>query len=151
MFFLPISIRLCLYTSLLPQSVRLFALLSSDAVPFCFRFRSLARSRLDYSCSISALIRSFSHVDGLFGPVATLLHFGSRMISLTHQLPSDQTGTMWLVVLGWDHRNHDHAIKVWQIYIYIYTYIHTNTKWLHCMISSLTLRCSAINTQPAAT
>ena len=42
-----------------------FALLSSDAVPFCFHFCSLARSRLDCSCSISALAQSFSHVDHL--------------------------------------------------------------------------------------
>ena len=31
------------------------ALLSSDAVSFCFRLRSLARSRFDCFCSISAL------------------------------------------------------------------------------------------------
>ena len=47
-----------------------FALLSSDAVSLCFSFRSLARSRLDCSRSISALTRSFSHVDRLLvGPV----------------------------------------------------------------------------------
>ena len=45
-----------------------FALLSSDAVSLCFRLRSLARSRFDCFCSISALGRSFSHVDRLLLP-----------------------------------------------------------------------------------
>ena len=43
-----------------------FALLSSDAMSL----RSLARSRLDCSCPILALARSFTHVDRLLlGPV----------------------------------------------------------------------------------
>ena len=47
-----------------------FALLSSDAVSLCSRFRSLAQSCLDCSCSISALARSFSHLDCLLvGPI----------------------------------------------------------------------------------
>jgi len=122
---LPVSTTLSLHTSLFPQFVRLFLLgfiRSSDAVSLRFRFRSLARSRL----ICSALARSFSHVHHLLvGPVATLLHFGSRTISFTHRLPSDRTSTTWLVVWERDHRNHAHAIKVCQIYIHIYIYIHT--------------------------
>ena len=38
-----------------------FALLSSDAVSLCFRFYSLARSRLDCFCFISALTRYLFH------------------------------------------------------------------------------------------
>ena len=147
MLILPVSTRLSLYTSLFPQFVRLFPLgfiLSSDPVSLHFHFRSLARSRLVCSCSISALAWSFSHVHRLLvGPVVTLLHFGSHMISFTRQLPSDWTSTTWLVVWGRDHRNHVHTIKVWRIYIYIYTHTHTNTNWQHCTISSLVLRRSA--------
>ena len=46
-------------------------ILSSDAVSLlCFSLHSLTQSRLDCSCSISALTRSFSHVDRLLvGPV----------------------------------------------------------------------------------
>ena len=55
---------LSLYTSLLPQSVRLFllVLLSSEAVSLCLRFRALAPSCFDCSCSISA----WSRFDCLF-------------------------------------------------------------------------------------
>ena len=50
---------LSLYTSLLPQSVRLFllVLLFSEAVSLCLRFRALARSCFDCSCSSSAWSR----------------------------------------------------------------------------------------------
>ena len=104
-----------------------FALLSSDVVSLCFHFPSLARSRLDRSRSISALARSFSHVNRLLvrlipcGP--GLLHFDSRTI--TSRSPRGQNSTTWLVVWGRDQRNRPHAIKVWRIYIYIYIYIYT--------------------------
>ena len=100
-------------------------------------FFALARWRLDCSCSILALVRSFSHLDRLLvEPVATLLHFDTCEISFTHQSPSDQTTTTLLVVRGQEHWNCAHALKVWWIYIYI----HTNMNWLHCTISSLTLK-----------
>ena len=75
-----------------------FALLSSDAVSLCLRFRPRARSRLDCSYSISV-----SH--NLF----------------THRSPRGGTSTTWLVVWGRDHRSCAHAIKVWRIYIQTWT------------------------------
>ena len=120
-----------------------FALLSSDAVSLCFRFRSLAQSCL----------------------LPLPLHFGSRTIFFTHRLPPSQTNTTWpwpapfwllpnhvaiaswsdqyyvLIVWGRDHRNRPHTIKVWRIYIYIHTYIResvdslcrdgADTKYMH--------------------
>ena len=87
-----------------------FALLSSDAVSLCFRFRSLARSRLDCSCSISALAQSFPHVDRLVDQY----HVAPAPFRLLHDLrsPPGRTSTTWLVVWGQDHRNHAHAIEV---------------------------------------
>ena len=87
--------------------------------------------------------------------LSTIL-FTCKSLSLAGQTPCErlhvrvwpviwllrQTSTTWLIVWGWDHRNHARAIKVGRIYNYIC--IHTNANWLHCTISSLTLRHSAI-------
>ena len=109
-------------------------LLCSDAVSLCFRLRSLARSRLDCSCSIFGSRTIFFTCRS--PPGWTLLHFDSRMRTIFRS-PHGQTSTTWLVVWGRNHRNRAHAIKVWQMYI------HTNAIWLHCTISSLALRHSA--------
>ena len=92
-----------------------FALLSSDAMSLCFRLRSLARSRLDCSCPILALARSFLHVDCLLvGSVPYSIAPPPLLLSHAHNLrsPPGQTSTTWLVVWGRDHRKHAHAINV---------------------------------------
>ena len=64
--FQKVSEMLCEYLS----DSLLCLILSSDAVSLCFGLRSLTQSRLDCSCSISALAQSFSYVDRLLvGPV----------------------------------------------------------------------------------
>ena len=56
---------------------------SSDAVPLCFRFHSLAWSCSDCSCSISAFAQSFSPVDRL---LVGQYHAASTPFRLSHDL-----------------------------------------------------------------
>ena len=117
-----VSSILSLYTSLLPQSVRLFLLWLTV-----------------FWCSVPMLPFSFSSTITL-GVV--LLHFSSRTMFCTRRSPPGWTSTTWPVFWGREHRNYAHAIKVWWINIYI----HTNMNRLHCStISSLAPRRSAIN------
>ena len=99
-----------------------FALLSYDAMSLCFRLRSLARSRFDCFCSISALGRSFSHVDRLLLPPVPCGPCSVSALACARSFDRLLVGPvpLWLV----DHRNRAHTIKVRRIYIY--TYLHTN-------------------------
>ena len=133
-----VSTRLSLYTSLLPQSVRLFLLCLTLAVSLCFHFCSLAQRTAPALFQLSHKLFHTSIASCTMWP---LLHFGSRTIFFTRWSPPGWFSTTWLVVWGRDHRNCAHAIKVWRIYIYIYT----NANWPHCTISSLTLRRSAMS------
>jgi len=74
-------------------------------------------------------------------PIHVVIKYVSRIaswISGSFQSTSIlvRTSITWLGVWGRDHRNHAHAIKVWQIYIC--------ANWLHCTISNLALRRSAM-------
>ena len=104
-------------TQILQPLISLFHCLSQTSLlstPVCQTL-----SPLPYSlwCSVPLFPFSLSSTITLG---LLLLHFGSHTIFFTCRSPPGRTSTTWLVVLGRDHRNCAHAIKVWRIYIHTY-------------------------------